>query len=113
MGEPSTQVSFGQLGDGEQDRERHVLTDDRGRLEQPLVLGREPVDPDGQDSLDCGRNLDLGEDLLQPVRAVLAHERLGSTTHERSPKERVARVRSIRIGGGARCPVLSRRPWSR
>jgi hypothetical protein len=39
VGEPTTQVFLGQLGNGEQERERHVLADDRGRLEQPLVLG--------------------------------------------------------------------------
>ena len=39
VGEPATQLFLGQLGDGEQERERHVLADDRGRLEQPLVLG--------------------------------------------------------------------------
>jgi hypothetical protein len=39
VGEPATHVFFGQLGNGEQERERHVLADDRGRLEQPLVPG--------------------------------------------------------------------------
>ena len=34
VGEPTTQVFFGPLGNGEQERERHVLADDRGRLEQ-------------------------------------------------------------------------------
>ena len=40
------------VGDGVKQRERHVLADDGGGLEQPLVLGRQPVDARGQDRLD-------------------------------------------------------------
>ena len=95
----------------QQDRERHILTDDRGRLEQPLVLWREPVDPDGQDSLDCGRNLDVGKDLRQPVRAALAHERLGFNQRPNS----LLQEEGIALGPfnqdgreGLDCPVLSK-----
>ena len=42
-----------------------------------LSSGEQAVDPGGQDGLDRGRHLDVGEDLRQPVRAALADERLG------------------------------------
>ena len=38
VSQPTPQVFFGQLGNGEQKRERHVLADHRGRLKQPLGL---------------------------------------------------------------------------
>jgi hypothetical protein len=38
---------LGLLGDGLEESKRDVLADNRGSLEQPLVLGREPVDARG------------------------------------------------------------------
>ena len=38
----------------QEQRQRHVLADDGGGLEQPLGLGRQPVDARGQDGLDGG-----------------------------------------------------------
>ena len=39
VGEPTTQVFLGLLGNGEQEPERHALADDRGRLEYRLSSG--------------------------------------------------------------------------
>ncbi len=77
MGEPSAQLLLTLVRDRHQQGEGHILADDRGRLEQAFVFWRESVDPGGEDGLDRGRNLDLGEGLRQPVRAARAHERLG------------------------------------
>ena len=45
------------VGDREEQRDGHVLADDGGRLEQPLVVGRQAVDAGGQDGLDRGGDL--------------------------------------------------------
>src|SRR6266478_1208158 len=45
MGEAQSQPFLWQLGDLVEDRERNLVANDRGGLEQPLVLGREPIDP--------------------------------------------------------------------
>ena len=42
------------VGDGQEQREGHVLADDGGRLEQSLGLGRQAVDARGQDGLNGG-----------------------------------------------------------
>ena len=42
---------LGNLRDRLEDRKGHILADDRGRLEEALRFGREPVDPRGQDRL--------------------------------------------------------------
>ena len=55
----------------------HVLADDRGGLEQALVLGRQAVDARGQDRLHRGRDLDRSTGLRQPVGAALADQRPG------------------------------------
>src|SRR5262245_30795145 len=59
-----------------QKRERHVLADNRSRLEQPLVLGSEPVDADGQDRLRRSGDLQTLPGLLEPIRPALAREDL-------------------------------------
>src|SRR5262249_2706884 len=58
----------------EQDK-RHVLADDRGRLEQLFVLRREPVDSGRQNDLDGCWNLDGLDRASQIVRAALTRER--------------------------------------
>ena len=45
--EPALKLLIVLLRDGLEQRERHLVPDDRGRLEKPLVLGREPVDLKG------------------------------------------------------------------
>ena len=46
---PLPQCRHGTVGDRGQDRERHILADYRGGLQQLLVLCREPIDPRCQD----------------------------------------------------------------
>ena len=58
-------------------REGHVLADDRGGLEEALVLGREPVDARGQDRLRRRRDLKGLGRLRQAIGAALARQRLG------------------------------------
>ena len=77
VGEPATQVLLGQLGHGEQEPERHVLADDRGRLEQPLVLGCQAVDAGREDRLDRRRHLDRRGVVRQPVGAPFTDQRPG------------------------------------
>ena len=45
------------VGNGQEQRQGHVLADDRGGLEQALGLGRQAVDARGQDGLNRGGNL--------------------------------------------------------
>jgi hypothetical protein len=56
VGERPAKAVFGHVGDGLQERERHVFPDDGGRLEQPLVLGRQPIDARRQDRLSRRRD---------------------------------------------------------
>jgi hypothetical protein len=42
------------VGNGQEQRHRHILADDGGRLEQALGLGRQAVDARGQDGLHGG-----------------------------------------------------------
>jgi hypothetical protein len=59
----------------------HVLTDDRRRLEQVLVVRREPVDPGRQDHLHARRNLDGLDRPGQTIGAAFPGER--PRLHER------------------------------
>jgi hypothetical protein len=77
MGEPTPEVFLGPLGNGEQERELHVLADDRGGLEQPLVLGGQAVDACREDRLDRRRHLDRRGVVRQPVGPPLTDQRLG------------------------------------
>ena len=65
--EPAAERLVRQLGDRLEQRERHVLADDGGDLEEALVLRGEPVDARRQDRLDRGRDLDRLDRLRQPV----------------------------------------------
>jgi hypothetical protein len=58
MREPPLHRLLRQLRHGVEQHEGHVLADDRGRLEQLLVVRREPVDPGRQDHLHGRRDLD-------------------------------------------------------
>jgi hypothetical protein len=61
-----------EVGDRPKEGERHVLADHGRRLEQTLVLGREPVDPRGEHHLDRGGNLDRLDVVNQPIPSALA-----------------------------------------
>ena len=88
------------LRDGLEEGEGHVLADDGGGLEQPLVLGREPVDAGGQDGL--GRRRDL-QGLRRPRQAVGARARPPGPSSRpasgRSPRGRRGCPRSARSAG--------------
>ena len=53
---------------------RDVGADHRGRLEEVLVLRRQPVDPRRQDRLHRRGHVDGFRGLHEPIRAPLAHE---------------------------------------
>ena len=59
-----------------QQRHGHLGADDRGRVQQALLVTRESVDARGQDRLDAGRDLDGMDGCGEAVGAGLAHERL-------------------------------------
>ena len=92
--EPAAERLVRQLGDRLEQRERHVLADDGGDLQQALVLRGEPVDARRQHRLDRGRDLDRLDRLRQPVPAALPRQRL--RLHQRPDRllqeERVARA---------------------
>ena len=77
VGEAAAQGVLGQIGDGRQQREGHILADDRGRLEQPLLLRREAVDAGRQDRLHGARHLDGRECPGQLVATALADQHPG------------------------------------
>ncbi len=74
--EPAAERLVGQLGDRLEQCQRHVLADDRGDLQEALVLRGKPVDAGRQDRLDGGGNLDRLDRLRQPIPASLPHQRL-------------------------------------
>src|SRR4029453_14426559 len=55
VGQASAEILFRALGDGLEEHEWHVLANDGGSLEKPLVLRREPIDARGRDRLACRR----------------------------------------------------------
>ena len=59
---------------------RYVLPDHRGRLQQTLCLGRESIDPPGQQRLHRCRHSDRRDIRHQAVRAAFAGE--GSRLHQ-------------------------------
>ena len=64
-------------GDRLEQPERNVLPDDRRRLEDSPVRGRQPVDAGGQHGLHRRRDLDGREGPCQPVGTALAGQRSG------------------------------------
>jgi hypothetical protein len=58
-GQRGAYLGLRRLGDGQEQRHRHVRADDRRSLEQPLGLGLEAVDARGQDGLHGGGNRQL------------------------------------------------------
>ena len=57
----AVQRRLGQLGNGLQQGQRHLRADDRGRLQEPLLLGRQAVDARRQHRLHRGGHLEAGE----------------------------------------------------
>jgi hypothetical protein len=68
------QLGVVQVRDGPEQRERHVLADHGGGLEQALLGRRQPVDARGEHRPDGRRDADRFCRLGRPVRAPLAHE---------------------------------------
>ena len=77
LGQACAQLVLGKLGDSLQECERHILADDCGRLQQSLVLGRQPVDARRQDRLSGRRDLQIVRRLRQAIGAALAGQRFG------------------------------------
>src|SRR5260370_38542917 len=75
--EPATKLLIVLLRDGLEQRERHRVPDDRCRMEKPLVLGREPVDPRCQDGLNGGRDRNRPEGLYQAKGPAITTQVLG------------------------------------
>ena len=75
MREPPLHRILRRLRHGVEQHEGHVLADDRGRLEQLLVVRREPVDPGRQDHLHRRRDLDRLDRPGQTIGAALPGER--------------------------------------
>ena len=91
---PPRSASSGSSAIACEQRERHVLADDRGGLEQAFVLRGEPVDARGQHRLDRGRNLDASGPVASadtrraPLQRLRLHQRPDALLQE----ERVARA---------------------
>src|SRR5262245_39850672 len=58
---------FGQLSNGLEQRQRDLSANDRGCLEEPLLLGRQPVDARCQNCLHRGRHLQALDGLGQAI----------------------------------------------
>ena len=67
---------FREIGDGREDRIRHILPDDGRRLQEPALLCRKPVDAGREDLLDGSGHLDAADRHREPVGAALAGQRL-------------------------------------
>ena len=59
--QPASHSVLVEVGNDQQQGERHVLADDGGGLEEPLVLAVQPVDPRGEDGLHRRRHADRVE----------------------------------------------------
>jgi hypothetical protein len=86
VGQLGAYLGLGRVGDGQEQRHRHVFADDRASLEQPLGLGPQPVDTCGQDGLHSGGDRQLLDGPGEPVAAALADQ--GSYLHQRSVWQR-------------------------
>ena len=80
------------IGDGVEQDERDVLSDNGGRLQQLLLRRWEPVDPGGQDGLDRGRNMNSVEGVSEAIGPALSDKglRFHEGPHALFQKERVA-----------------------
>src|SRR6185369_7499996 len=76
VGETTSNVLLRLAGHGLKQRERHVVTDDRGSLEQALLLGRQAIDARRQQALNAGRNLNGLDGRGQTIGAGFTGERV-------------------------------------
>jgi hypothetical protein len=70
--EPATETFVLEVGGRLEERERDVLADDRGDLQETFVFGGKPVDARRQYCLDRGRRLDRLHGLRQPIPSSLS-----------------------------------------
>jgi hypothetical protein len=91
--EPTTERRVRELGDRLEQRERDIVADDGGDLEQAFVLLSKSVDARCQHHLDGGRELDRLGQLNQPILSALprqhvrVHQRPAGMTSARSNGE--------------------------
>ena len=90
--QPLTQLGFGQLDEGLEDRQREGRADDRGALEDPLVSGIEPIDARGQHGVHARRDPGFRQRSRELVGARRAreHAELDETAHALLEEERIA-----------------------
>jgi hypothetical protein len=88
----AAQVILGPVGDGVEQGEGNLLSDDRGRLQQLLLGRRESVNPGGQDGLDRGRDLKRVEGRSEAMGPTLTNQGLclHEGPHALFKKERVS-----------------------
>jgi hypothetical protein len=98
--EPTTKRRVRELGDRVEERERDIVADDGGDLEEEaLVLLSKPVDARCQHHLDGGRELDRLGRLHQPILSALLrqhgrfHQRPAGMAPARSNGEEAAECR--------------------
>ena len=97
--EPTTKRRVRELGDRVEERERDIVADDGGDLEEALVLLSKPVDARCQHHLDGGRELDRLGRLHQPILSALLrqhgrfHQRPAGMAPARSNGEEAAEFR--------------------
>ena len=72
--EAVTQLILRHVGNRVEQADGHVLSDHRRALQEPLVSGREAVDPRRQDRLDRGRHQDRRHGLAQTIAPALPDE---------------------------------------
>ena len=77
VSEPVSKAALEHIDDSLQERERHVLSDDGGRLQQPLVLGGQPVDARRQDRLSRRRDRPYLGRLRHAIGPPIPNEHLG------------------------------------
>src|SRR5262245_45818611 len=90
-GQAPAQRVLGELADCLQEPKGHVLADDRGGLQEPLILGRETIDTRGQDRLGRGGDLKNLRCLGQTIGGPLTRQdlRLHQSPHTLLKEERV------------------------
>jgi hypothetical protein len=97
--EPTTKRRVRELGDRVEERERDIVADDGGDLEEALVLLSKPVDARCQHHLDGGRELDRLGRLHQPILSAFPrqhgrfHQRPAGMAPARSNGEEAAEFR--------------------
>jgi len=73
---PGPKLILCQIGDGMEQRRRHILANDGGDLQQALVFWSEAIDARGQHGVHGGRNLDRLDRLNKPIASPFSQQRL-------------------------------------